>query len=64
MRKLLLQHNEIGREELGIPNTLGPAIENHPNLTYLDISYNQIQNTDFATIFSPISRNKTKMENF
>ena len=30
-------------------------------MTYLDISYNNIQNSGFAHIFTPVSRNRCKL---
>ena len=59
LQTLLLQHNSIGGKSFYM---VGTAIEHHPNLTYLDISYNNLQNSGFQHIFFPISRNKTKLE--
>ena len=43
---------------------LASAIEEHPNLKYLDISYNNISNSGFKSIYAPLQRNKSKIEVF
>ena len=40
------------------------GITDHKGIRYLDMSWNNLSNLGFKELFLPISRNKTKLEQF
>ena len=61
LQALLLQHNKLGGHGF---SHLVNAITAHQGIRYLDVSWNNLTNSGFRALFMPVSRNKTKLEQF
>ncbi len=59
LQKLMIKHNSIGGESF---HEVALVIETMQHLTYLDIGFNRLNNSNFYDILFPVSRNKTKLE--